>query len=107
MCIHMYMLVYTYISVNIHIYMYIYQYREHATQMKNVGVSSLLHKYARSDAASAVEGTQKVIFDIVYLRTFMYVHTYSYLYSHVYVCIHICINMDNLMQLQRWRAHRR
>lgn len=37
--------------------------REHATQMKNVGVSSLLHKYARSDAASAVEGTQKNFFE--------------------------------------------
>lgn len=33
--------------------------RERSTQMKNIGVSSLLHKYARSDAASAVEGTQK------------------------------------------------
>ena len=33
--------------------------RERSTQMKNIGVSSLLHKYARSDAASAVEGTQR------------------------------------------------
>jgi hypothetical protein len=33
--------------------------RDRSTQMKNIGVSSLLHKYARSDAASAVEGTQR------------------------------------------------
>jgi hypothetical protein len=69
-------------------YLFIHQCREHATQMKNVGVSSLLHKYARSDAASAVEGTQKVV---IYMHIYMYMHVYIYVYMYIYIYIYMHI----------------
>jgi hypothetical protein len=97
------MYIHTHLYIHLHYRLYIY--REHATQMKNVGVSSLLHKYARSDAASAVEGTQKNFYERsqqiwkrqkealslhspgIYIYVYIYIYIYIYIYMYIYIYI--------------------